>query len=121
MENIEIKSTPKSPEVLFNLNGKLVLKGISILDSAHDFYTPLIEWSKKYLKEPAEKTEIIIDLEFFNTSSQLKIFELLSLFAELTKKGKEVEIIWYYEEDDIKEIGEDMANLLGMDFQFIKK
>ena len=121
MENIEIKSTPKSPEVIFNSNGTLILKGLSILDSAHDFYTPLIEWGKKYLKNPAEKTEIIIDLEFFNTSSQLKIFELLSLFSELTKKGKELSIQWYYEEDDIKEIGEDMANLLGMDFDFHKK
>ena len=71
----------------------------------------------------ANKT-IRVDLSFmyFNTSSSKCLFDLFKTLKQLKKNGKDVEINWYYEEDDddMMETGEDFADLLGLDFNFVE-
>jgi len=121
MKNLYIKGTPKSPEIDFRVNGFLRISGVSSLENAYQFYREPISWISEYILNPAEKTILDVDLEFFNTSSQVNIFEILTLLAELKKSGYDVIFNWYYVDEDLLDLGEDIANLLNIKFNYIKK
>ncbi len=121
MEPLFIKGTNKTPEIDFKPDGVLWLRGVSRLEDAYQFFREPVKWVSEYVLEPAEKTEMNIDLEFFNTSSQVNIFEMLIYLSELKKSGYDVQFNWYYDDEDLKDLGEDMSGILGVSFNFIKK
>ncbi len=121
MNDLFIKKTAKSPEISFSITGQLSIKGVSILEDSTEFYRKPLQWIEQYVLEPADKTTIDVDLDFFNTSSQVNLFDILLKLATLRQSGFNVTFNWYYEDEDLKEIGQDIANLLGVDFNFIKK
>ena len=121
MKDLYIKPTPKSPEIDFKTNGFIKISGVSALENSYQFYREPIKWITEYVLNPASRTIVNIDLDFFNTSSQVNIFEILTMLAELKKSGFDVVFNWFYSEDDLLELGEDIANLLNIQFNFIKK
>ncbi len=121
MEDLYIKKTAKSPEIDFKTNGQLRISGVSILEDSTKFYQKPIKWIDEYILEPADVTKIDIDLDFFNTSSQVNIFEILLKLANMKHSGYKVEFYWHWEDEDFREVGEDISNLIGVDFTFIKK
>ena len=121
MEDLYIKKTAKSPEIDFKVNGQLRISGVSILEDSSKFYQKPIRWIDEYILEPAEVTRIDVDLEFFNTSSQVNIFEILLKLADMRHSGYTVEFYWYWYDEDFRDVGEDISNLLGVDFNFFKK
>ncbi len=121
---LEIKATNKTPYIKFDPNmGVLELRGRSIPENAVDFYKPLVEWLDKYAQDPKDKTEVNVQLEYFNTSSSKCILDVFKKLEDINKKpGKEVVINWYYEEDDedMLEAGEDYQSILKIPFKMIE-
>src|SRR5438105_1441485 len=101
METINIEATPKTPGVMFEPDqGMLVIKGRSIPENSVEFYRPMMEWLEKYSAQPVKKTNVNIQLEYFNTSSSKCILDIFKKLEAIHKKGNEIVINWYYEEDD---------------------
>lgn len=120
MDDIKIKGTPKTPTVNFNKEeGKLLIKGRSIPENSIEFYKPLIDWIEQYSSSPADKTQVNIQLEYFNTSSSKCI---LDVFKKLEAVNGEVIVNWYYEEDDedMLEAGEDYEAIINIPFKMIE-
>ena len=95
------------------------MKGNPILRTALKFYTPVNQWLKNYFKETKnQKTQINFNLVYLNSSSLKTFFDIFDIFDEAVLKGKELEINWfYYEDDDItQEVGEDFKE----DFQTLQ-
>ncbi len=120
MEDLYIKGTKKSPEIDFRTSGILQIKGVSILENAHDFYQKPVNWLREYILKPAEKTVVNFALEFFNTSSQVHIYEMISILSDLRNLGRDVEINWYYADDDFEELGQDLSQFIGIPFNYYK-
>ena len=120
MKNLFIQATNKSPEIDFRTEGVLNIKGISILENAHDFYQKPVEWLRDYILNPAPKTIVNFALDFFNTSSQVHIFEIISLLSDLKGLGYEVQINWYYSDEDFKDLGQDLSQFIGLPFSYYK-
>ncbi len=120
MEDLFIPGTKKSPEIDFKTNGTLTIKGISILENAHDFYQKPVSWLREYILNPAPKTIVNFALDFFNTSSQVHIYEMISLLSDLKGLGYDVQINWYYADDDFRELGEDLSQFIGVPFNYFK-
>jgi hypothetical protein len=122
MEPISIAGTPKTPTVNFNSNGKIEIKGRSIPENSIEFYDPLVKWLEEYLSNPAELTEVNIQLEYFNTSSSKCILDVFKKLEAIYKSGNEVIINWYYEEDDedMLEAGEDYQSIIKVPFKMIE-
>jgi hypothetical protein len=122
MEPISIAGTPKTPTVNFNSNGKIEIKGRSIPENSIEFYDPLVKWLEEYLSNPAELTEVNIQLEYFNTSSSKCILDVYKKLEAIYKSGNEVIINWYYEEDDedMLEAGEDYQSIIKVPFKMIE-
>ncbi len=121
---LEIKATNKTPYIKFDPNmGVLELRGRSIPENAVEFYKPLVEWLDKYAQDPKDKTEVNVQLEYFNTSSSKCILDVFKKLEDINKKpDKEVVINWYYEEDDedMLEAGEDYQSILKIPFKMIE-
>ena len=123
MNSISLKGGAKTPSVLFDAeNGKIEIKGRSIPENSIEFYRPMIEWLEDYSHNPSEKTEVNIQMEYFNTSSSKCILDILKKLEAIGKDGNQVEINWYYEEDDedMLEAGEDYQSILRLPFKMIE-
>jgi len=120
MEDLYIIAKKKTPEIDFKKNGFLKIKGKSYIENTKDFYDNIIEWLNDYIKEPAEKTVVNFELEYFNTSSQLWLFRMVETLKDLVNLNKDVTFNWYYTEKEIEEVGADLANLLNVEINFIK-
>ncbi|MBS1234075.1 MAG: hypothetical protein H6R34_639, partial [Bacteroidetes bacterium] len=70
MEPINIEGTPKTPSVKFDKeSGVMEIKGRSIPENSIEFYKPLVDWLEDYAKSPLKRTQVDVQLEYFNTSS----------------------------------------------------
>ena len=123
MEPIIIEGTPKTPTVEFNAEeGKVEIKGRSIPENSVEFYNPLIAWLEEYGNNPKEETQVNIQLEYFNTSSSKCILDVFKKLESLAKAGNNINVNWYYEEDDedMLEAGEDYQSIIKLPFKMIE-
>ncbi len=113
MEKIlKLKGTEDTPEVSFNKEtNEFFLKGRSLPEDAFTFYSPILNWMTAYIKEPNKTSELIITLDYFNSSSVKQVLSLISLFEEIIKSGNEAKIIWCYSE------GDDLMEIKGLEFK----
>jgi hypothetical protein len=110
IDNLILSKTHNIPEVKFNLNGVLELRGKLIPEDAASLFEVLIDWVKK-LK--VQNVEFNSKLEYINTISTQKLFMLLREI-ENNIHVQNVLVNWYYERSDpeSKELGELIASNL---------
>jgi hypothetical protein len=103
MENLEIAGTIKTPTILMNgENGSMLLEGRSNPENARLLFQPVIDWLEEYVKHPAQRTYLKINLELFNTSSSKYLLEVLRKIRYLADNNYEFNVTWMYEEDDLE-------------------
>ncbi len=122
MKEVKIDGTAKTPSIHFKEDGQLHLKGRSIPENSIEFYKPLVDWLDEYGQNPQGKTEVHVQLEYFNTSSSKCILDLFKKLESISKQGHDVTIKWYYEEDDedMLEAGEDYQSIISVPFEMIE-
>ncbi|HCY00717.1 MAG TPA: nuclear pore complex subunit [Bacteroidales bacterium] len=102
MQKIELKETVTTPYTLLDAdNGIIRIEGRSIPENVIDFYQPILNWIDEYAKKPKNKTEVHFKLEYFNTSSSKRLFDIMKKVENIAQVDlNSVFINWYYEEDD---------------------
>jgi len=115
MENFILKSENKglnmTPEIDFNAEtGKCVVSGYSFMDSALEFYEPVLNWMRLYFKLPAPKVDYEIRLKYFNSSSYRSIGQILDLLKGYRENGGDLNVTWFYDAND-DELIEDIEDL----------
>ena len=123
MEPISFEGTPKTPTVNFNSDTGIVeIKGRSIPENSIEFYKPLVDWLEEYKENAQPMTKVIIQLEYFNTSSSKCILDVFKKLEAIHKAKNPVEIHWYYEEDDedMLEAGEDYESIIRVPFKMVE-
>lgn len=123
MESLFLENTAKTPQVNFNgETGILEIKGRSIPENSIEFYKPLVDWLENYITLGKSPLKVTIQLEYFNTSSSKCILDVFKKLEAIHKSGKEVNISWYYEEDDedMLEAGEDYESIIRVPFKMIE-
>lgn len=103
MEKFERKGTKKTPAISMDASdGMMLLEGRSNPENAREFYQPVMDWLDKYVEHPAEKTDLRINLEHFNTSSSKYLMEILRKIRYLADNDHLFNVTWMYEEDDLE-------------------
>ena len=113
--SLQIEATVKTPKVVVDTEkGRILLAGISIPEDPYEFYSPVENEIDNYLKQPASKTSLEFQLEYFNTSSTLIIRNLIRKLANYAK-STQLHINWYYEayDEDMKEAGDEFKRLFS--------
>ena len=124
MDNItasvfQIDGNTSRPTVIFNATtGQFRLLGRSILENSIRFYEPILKWIEQYIKQPAEKTEFHMELEYFNTSTSKYLLQIMQLFEQLFEAGADVTFVWYYADEDMLDLGNDYQQIVKLPFEF---
>lgn len=117
-----VPDSPYYPEVNFNSEtGVCELIGESYMEEAYKFYTPLLKWLKKYTLELNKAVTLNLKLTYFNTNSSRLLLDLLDILKKSQEAGNDVEINWYFEEDDpdVKDEVEDFEIETGLQIKMI--
>lgn len=117
--SVNIEASVKTPAISMDEHGGFIsIKGISIPEDPHEFYSPLIKAIQDYRTSPAEKTALNLHLEYFNTSSTLIIRNLIKELQGI-KNQTSLVVNWFFESDDedMKEAGEEFKMLFS-DLEF---
>lgn len=119
MNDIHYEATHSHPGIsLDSTTGIMELYGRSIPENAIAVYRPVMEWLDNYLVQPRKKTILNFKIEFFNTSSSKFILQILKKLEEIYNQGFEVEVNWFYNDEDILDLANDYAELVNMKFHF---
>lgn len=75
MRNLIIKPQSQTPEINFNPNnGQLLISGRVYPTHTIKFFSPLIEWCKKYVPNSADETELICEIEYLEDERMIAVF-----------------------------------------------
>lgn len=122
MDVIKIKGTEDTPSVALDAASNVFeIAGRSLPEDVAAFYSPIINWLDGYIQSPNPKTIFSFKLVYFNTASSKLLLDILMKLEELGKNGKEVLVKWHYSEDDedMKEAGEEYADIVDVPFEQI--
>lgn len=120
MNTFSLSQSKKTPEVIFDVEkALLVFNGISIPEDVYDFYTPLIEWIELNKKEIVSLPYlmVLINLQYFNSSTLKFLTALLKLFIELKSK-EAITVTWLVDSDDedMKETANEISTVVNIPF-----
>lgn len=116
MDIFHLEEAEDTPEVMLNKQkGLLIISGKLLPEDSIEFFEPIEKWIREYAIQPNEKTTVNLKLEYMNSSSQKRIVEILNILKEMGNNGHDVEINWYYPEDDedLFDEGEGFVKILG--------
>lgn len=117
MEALKISKTDDTPGIILDESrGIFEISGRSLPEDSVEFYSPVFQWIRRYQSEPNPLTAFVFKLEYANTASSKIIQDILSVLERI----KGVTIIWYYLEDDedMKDMGHELSELVEIRFEF---
>ncbi|HRN41191.1 MAG TPA: SiaC family regulatory phosphoprotein [Vicingus sp.] len=108
MKKFELKESIKVPRILIDYTkGEIQLTGRSTINNTQEFYPRIIELFKLYVDKPQQKTNVLIDLEYYNKESAHYLFQIIKLLSSLNEENKsETRIFWHFDSDDYGIIGD---------------
>jgi len=113
MEGLEIAATDRTPAVSFDFDKHhLKISGESYPEDVSAFYHPIFEALDASLAGLGDGScRFDFELIYFNSSSAKAIMMLMEKLDEAAANGAEVEVYWYYDEEDdtMRELGEEFG------------
>lgn len=114
--------THVAPSIEYNLiKGYFLFSGTSIPENPVIVYEPLLAEVQKYALSPAEKTSVIFNMEYINTSSLKWVFYILQVFEKLHIDQQKVDVKFYYEDINMQQIGKFLSMNLALPIELVKK
>ena len=122
MEPLDIQGTNDTPKVIFDPVGEVFeISGRSLPEDVVSFYQPVIAWLEEYKANPIEFTEFVFRYIYFNTATSKLIQDVLFKLEELYEAGNNVQVMWFYEEDDedMLDSGEEFMENTDVPFELV--
>lgn len=117
MDALKIKGTDDTPEVLLDKSkGVFQISGRSLPEDSVEFFDPVLNWIESYKKDPNPTTAFVFKMEYANTASSKLIQTIISELESI----KGIKIEWYFREDDedMKDAGYELSELVKIPFEF---
>jgi hypothetical protein len=100
-----IEETARTPRIDLNkITGNLILSGKSIPENAARVYEPVLSWITGYVLEPCPTTNLMINLEYYNTSSAVWLTKIIKALARIKNPEYALIIHLYMSVEDYNEI-----------------
>jgi hypothetical protein len=117
VENLQIAGTETTPTINFNTSiNQFIIEGRSLMENAGTFYKPVNEWLIQYRQNPNPKTELTIRLDYLNTETSRQFLDLFKIMEGIAGS----KIVWQFsdEDEDMEEMGQELAELVRVPFEF---
>ncbi len=122
IEKLIIPGSYKMPNVILDPEaGIFEISGNSIPENAAKSYEPVYCWIDQNIDEIEGNISFIFKINHMNSSSVRAIFKLITHLDHQYLKGKQIEIQWYYDVEDDRDMGNIYASSTKIPFQFLKK
>ncbi len=121
IDSVHILPSGNTPEVLLNPDGNLRITGRAIDESRTKYSEQLMSWVDSYVLSPADKTKMVIALEYLNSFNTIFLSSVLRKLAQVNNQMKTFEVKWYIEEDDddLLERAEHISSAFNIPIEFI--
>ena len=131
MESLIIKETIVTPKIVFDFDNRdFELAGCSRPEDVRVFYAPIIKWLVDFkefvnddIRNGHKQNPIVFKFRFdyFNSSSAKFILDILVLIDQIHGDGLNMQIDWFYDEndDDMKEVGEELSDVVDFPFKYV--
>jgi len=123
METINIAGTEDTPTIKFDVAaGQFLISGRSLPEDVTHFYKPVMDWLGQFSSAPKDGAKFEFKLEYFNTASSKILLDVFMKLEEISEgSGSKFSIAWHYQnsDPDMKEAGEEYAELVSVPFEFI--
>ena len=109
----KIQETNTSPGIFIDLRqNKVEFEGISLMAEPVSFYIQVFDLIKTIIKKHQfTKLQVTFHFYYINTQS---FKQIVSFFSYLESLNIKVEIIWYYSDEEIAELGSHLCDLLNL-------
>ena len=107
-----IKETTRIPKIIFDAQqGIFEISGRLLLENSITFVHPILQWLEVYSLVPNQETIVHIKIDYFNSGgSGLALKRILKKLEQIPN----TRILWFYEDEDVQESGEDFAELIDI-------
>lgn len=115
-----IEETHDTPKIILDKStGIFEVSGRSLPENAVKFYAPILTWMEEYIKTPNQATHFEFKLDYFNSASTKKVFEIIIVLEKLSKKNQSVVVSWYHTKEDelIKNRGLEIKEMVELPFE----
>jgi hypothetical protein len=123
MDTLIIAGTEDTPSILLNIEtGEFSFNGRSLPEDVTSFYQPVIDWLAQFSEQPKTGARFNFKLEYFNTASSKILLDILMQLEEINDAASAGFVIaWHFQESDpdMKEAGEEYADIVSIPFEFI--
>lgn len=122
MEELIIKGTEYSPEVIFSPKKHTYsISGWSRPESPLKFYEQVFKWIDEEGPKHLNSATIDFKIDYFNTPSAKMISHLFDKLDKLYKSGVKMNIVWHYDDLETKEEFEyEFAQGLSFPIKFVE-
>ena len=117
MEAFKIKGEEDIPTVILDRENNIFeLSGRSIPEESAKFYRPILNWLDEYARNPLPRTEFVMNMTYYNTSTAKQILEILLRLEDIYSMGHDVRVTWLYESGDIdmEDAGVEYARIVNV-------
>lgn len=118
MEKLIIEPTKTSPYICLDPASQLYeISGQSFPEDPKEIYNPVFKWLEEHLPAINRPVSFKLHPEYFNSASNrllLKLFRILEMFAQT---GKNIEIVWYYSDEDSENDGLIFQKIVNIPFE----
>lgn len=122
MDTLNIAGTEDTPSIILNNEtGEYTFSGRSLPEDVTTFYQPVIDWLNGFAETPKNGAKFNFKLEYFNTASSKILLDILMQLEEINDASEAgFTVIWHYQESDpdMKEAGEEYADIVSIPFEF---
>ena len=121
MKNLRLEASQNTPYVEVDPEeGVVVIKGNSYPENAIEFYRPILDMVEEIYLSSSEPITVNLEFSYFNTLSSKCFIDFFRMLKRSENSSRKAIINWSYEKngDEMREIGEDYADLLDMQFNF---
>jgi len=120
MVALTITPTLRTAGVSYNtVTNTLDISGISIPENADTFFQPMYDWLDEIVKVHKGKLVVRINLTYFNTSSVRHLLIIIKSLIAAYNKSLTVQWVYEPEDEEIKERGEQLAEVVKFPFEFV--
>lgn len=119
---LKVNQTDKTPLLSYDPKNRIfTMSGVSVPNNTREFYEPVVRWVEGYILSDFAKGGITINvsLDYFSIQSSVILLKILREFDKIKDK---VIVNWIYEvdDDDMREIGDDLKAMLGLELNVIE-
>ncbi len=122
MEKLVLQPSKTNPFVCLDPSNKTYqITGKSFPEDAKEVFEPIFNWFQFNLSNIDHKIELEVQTDYFNSTSNRFLLKILRILERYNKAGKEIEIVWHFEDEEIQNNGIIFSHLVNLPFRFIYK